>query len=211
MRSVPIPAPSLGSTSSRRSPGGRASLVWLVLLPVVAACAGDRAASPTAPASPRLAVAQEDGTVVAVLTRAEPLSGDLAGSADIGPSGGSFRIRGAGLTVTVPRGAVSRTVHFTATARAGSLVAYEMGPHMTFARPVVLTQDLRKTNFFRLAGDALLSGGYVADLATLDAGGETAVAHEVLPVEVDLSTAKLRLAVAHFSGYVIATGIKSQK
>ena len=81
------------------------------------------------------------------LQRTTPLAAPITVSKVIGADGGTLSIPEAGVTVTVPRGALAQTTTITMTARAGSLVAYDFAPHgITFAKPLVFSQQLRGTN-----------------------------------------------------------------
>ena len=134
---------------------------------------------------------------VTVLRRTVPLAEDEVVSRVIGRWGGVIYLPNAGLTVTVPMGALDRDTRITVTAPAGDLVGYHFAPHgLEFDRDVTLTQNLLQTE-----GLGLLSGLSVAYFE-----GElepTVTALEKLPIWL------LRLLgifqIEHFSGYVIAT------
>ena len=134
---------------------------------------------------------------VDVLRRTVPLAEDEVVSQVIGRWGGVIHLPKAGLTVTVPMGALERNTRITVTAPAGDLVGYHFAPHgLEFDRDVTITQNLLGTE-----GLGLLSGLSVAyfegDLEP------TVTALEELPIWL------LRLLgifqIEHFSGYVIAT------
>lgn len=141
-----------------------------------------------------------------VLERARPLATDITVKARIGYEGGVIAIPEAGLRVVVPRGAVSGPVDFTATARAGNAVAYEFAPHgVRFAKPLVVTQELRGTEWIGLP---LLNfrAGYFKDSEQLDTQRALVQLDEILPLSLDLLRLQVRFNVEHFSGYVISTG-----
>jgi hypothetical protein len=134
---------------------------------------------------------------VTVLRRTVPLAEDEVVSKVIGPWGGVIYLRRAGLTVTVPWGALDSYTRITVTAPAGNLVGYHFAPHgLEFDRSVTVSQSLLQTE-----GLGLLSG-----LSAAYFEGElepTVTALEILPLWL------LRLLgifqIDHFSGYVIAT------
>jgi hypothetical protein len=160
-------------------------------------------AAPSAPASHSLLGGLLGTTIhVTALTRTTPLPAPITVSKKIGILGGSFAIPQAGLTVVVPPLAVLRTTTFTATALAGSAVAYDFGPHMRFAAPLVATQSL--------IGTAAASGGLVNPLSLKvgyfpDSDDITSVT-ELLDVGIDLLNQTSIVTLWHFSGYMWASG-----
>ena len=108
----------------------------VVLALSLAACSADQIAAPTqmkAPAADPSASLLGGllGTVTGVLNlttndavqRTTPLAAAITVTKQIGYDGGTLSIPDAGVTVTVPRGALMRTITITMTARAGSLLA----------------------------------------------------------------------------------------
>ena len=51
-----------------------------------------------------------------------------------------------------------------------------------------------------------LFGGYVAPSDAVDYVGATADVSEMLPVSLDASGSSVSFPIAHFSGYILATG-----
>jgi hypothetical protein len=141
------------------------------------------------------------GVLSPVLTRDEPLTSDEVVSRYIGPWGGTIRLPRAGLTVTVPRGALDRYTRITVKAPAGDLMAYEFLPHGTqFERPVTVAQEVSSNE---AAGglEAIYFEGELQPVVEV---------LEVLPTATIGSAAIFRLE--HFSyygyrrrGYVVAT------
>src|SRR5947209_8334288 len=79
--------------------------------------------------------------------RNTPLATDITAGATIGSAGGTITVPGTGLTLVVPRGAVSVPTAFLVTAKAGKLVAYDFEPHGTrFPVALQFQQDLRGTS-----------------------------------------------------------------
>lgn len=144
--------------------------------------------------------------VMGAITRYEPLVNDVTVSATIGSEGGSFSIPETGLTVTVPAGAVPDSVVFSATAHRGKIVAYDFQPAGRFAVPIQVTQDLYYTSWHHQADLSDVFGGYYTGENALDDEQGEAEVSELPPSVVDVEKCKITLAVAHFSGYVIATG-----
>ena len=122
-------------------------------LALLSACSSEPTSAPAAPiAAPTSAPNADllgsvtglvDKTVsfVAGVQRNVPLATPITVTKTIGSAGGTLSILAAGVTVTVPSGALSTPTVITMTARAGSLVAYDFAPHgITFAKPLVFTQ-----------------------------------------------------------------------
>jgi hypothetical protein len=189
-------------------------LATLALTLAVAACSAD---SPTAPAtlSAQSAVSSNDllggllGTVTNVLgltvngiQRKTPLAAPITVTKTIGWEGGYLSIPEAGVSVIVPVGALSSPTQISMTARAGSLVAYDFAPHgVTFARPLVFTQNVRMTNAGLLSS---LKLGYYSDPSLL--GATTAVVSELISGVLSTLTGTFTAQIRHFSGYVMTCG-----
>lgn len=187
---------------------------------VMAACSGEPTTAPAA-TSPQAPVAQTpsapqaglvDGLVggllnlnlVANLQRTTPLASSITVSQTIGSGGGTLSIPAAGVTVTVPAGALSAPTVITMTARAGSAVAYDFGPHgITFAKPLSLSQKLSGTNA-SLLSVPFLKLGYYSDPSLL--GTVTSLVSELIGGSTNLLTWTYTAPIKHFSGYVIACG-----
>ena len=189
----------------------RLTLVLAALAIAVAGCADAPNAPPTAPASPALTEAPRPAllgilALTPILQRRVALPADVTVRARIGYEGGTIAIPEAGLRVVIPRGAVSEPVDFVATAVAGRGVAYRFDPHgIRFARPLVVTQELRGTEWIGLP---LLNmrAGYFKDDAQLDAERALVRLDELLPLTLDLLRLQARFNVEHFSGYVLTSG-----
>lgn len=142
---------------------------------------------------------------VRALTRAAPLAIDISVSAVIGKSGGTISIPEAGLTLVVPKGAVSSDVRFTATALAGKIVAYDFQPHgTTFAVPLQFSQDLRKTSLLTTLTAPLLDGAYFTDASMLNQASGTALVSELRSATVNLLQFRASFPINHFSGYLVS-------
>jgi hypothetical protein len=174
---------------------------------------------PTAPALPQLqsapAAPSADllGSLTSIITmnglqRTKPLVAAITVAKSIGPDGGTLAIPEAGVTVTVPRGALSATTKITMTARAGTLVAYDFAPHgITFAKPLVFSQQLRGTNATLLSAP-LLRLGYYEDAGLLTK--TSALVSELLGGVVNTLSWTFTSNIRHFSGYVLTCGRRGQ-
>ena len=128
------------------------------------------------------------GILSPVLTRSEPLEEDEVVTETIGWWGGTIHLPRAGLTVTVPRGALLRSTRITVRAPAGDLLGYEFAPHgLQFRRPVTVSQEISA------------SAGELEAIYFDGALQPTVEVLEVLPVSVSRSLAVFR--IEHFSGY----------
>ena len=138
------------------------------------------------------------------LQRTTPLAVPITVSKAIGAEGGTLAIPEAGVTVTVPRGALAATTTITMTARAGTLVAYDFAPHgITFAKPLVFSQQLRGTNATLLSAPLLRLGYYEdANLLTRTGG----LVSELLGGAVNTLTWTFTSTIPHFSGYIVTCG-----
>lgn len=181
------------------------------------ACSADQVTSPTemkaSPADPQASllgglVGTVTGTLNLTTTdavlRTTPLAAPITVSKQIGYDGGTLSIPEAGVTVTVPRGALLRTTTITMTARAGSLLAYDFSPTGTkFYKPLVFNQSLTGTNV-TLLQVPLLRLGYYSDPGLL--GEVTATVSELLGGVTDLLGWSFTAPINHFSGYIVTCG-----
>ena len=187
----------------------------LALALSLVACSADQVAAPTQmKASPAGASSSLLGgllgTVSSVLTtntavqRTTPLAAPITVSKQIGYYGGTLSIPEAGVTVTVPVGALYKTTTITMTARAGSLLAYDFSPTGTvFNKPLVFNQSLNGTNVTLLQAP-LLRLGYYSDPGLL--GTLTATVSDLLAGVVNLVDWSFTAPINHFSGYVVVCG-----
>jgi hypothetical protein len=135
------------------------------------------------------------------LQRTTPLAAPITVSQAIGVEGGTLTIPQAGVTVVVPRGALAQTTTITMTARAGSLVAYDFAPHgITFAKPLVFSQQLKGTNASLLTAP-FLKLGYYSDGGLLTKTG--ALVSELLGGTLNTLTWTFTAPIPHFSGYIV--------
>jgi hypothetical protein len=130
------------------------------------------------------------GILSPVLTREEPLRRDEVVSETIGRWGGTLYLPRAGLSVTVPPGALNGPTRITVRAPAGDLLGYEFAPHgLEFNRPVILTQEVSR----RAAAEGLEVVYFDGELQP------TVGVLEVLPVATFRDRAVF--SIEHFSGY----------
>jgi ZU5 domain-containing protein len=138
------------------------------------------------------------------LQRTRALAAPITVAELIGPNGGTLTIPEAGVTVTVPRGALAASTKITMTARAGSLVAYDFAPHgITFAKPLVFSQKLSGTNATLLSAP-LLRLGYYSDANLLTKSG--GLVSELLGGVVNALSWTFTSKIPHFSGYMVSCG-----
>jgi hypothetical protein len=187
----------------------------LALALSLAACSADQVAAPTqiqaSPAAPSASLLGGLlGTVTGLLTsntavqRTTPLAEAITVSKQIGYYGGTLSIPEAGVTVTVPVGALSRTTTVTMTARAGSLLAYDFSPTgTTFNKPLVFNQSLKGTNVTLLQAP-LLRLGYYSDPGLL--GQLTATVSDLVVGLVSVLDWSFTAPIKHFSGYIVTCG-----
>jgi hypothetical protein len=192
-------------------------LASLALTLVVASCSSDRTTAPASLSAPTAAPSGDLlggllGTVtnalgltsVNGLQRTTPLASPITVAKTIGSTGGTLSIPQAGITVTIPAGALSAPTLITMTARSGSLVAYDFAPHgITFARPLRFSQSLNGTNASILSAP-FLHLGYYADDSLLGATG--GLVSELLSGTVNLLTWTFTSNITHFSGYMVSCG-----
>jgi hypothetical protein len=134
---------------------------------------------------------------VDVLTRKTALTSDEVASARVSLLGAVLVLPRSGLTVVVPPLAAPLGTRITVTAPKGNLVGYHFEPSgMKFRLPLVLTQDLTKTNSTGLL-DPLVGAYFKGELKP------QVTALELLKLKLLNLVAILN--VTHFSGYVIAT------
>jgi hypothetical protein len=184
---------------------------WKVVVAVVAvvgtiSCARD---NPTAPPS-QIAVPHTASStlfpspvIIVPLQRVTPLTTNQQVSATIGIFGGTLTIPNAGLTLVVPPLAVLSPTTITATALAGSSVAYEFAPHgLQFMAPVVATQSLVGTQAGAggpLFGQPLYVGYFASS-------GLISSVTELLNAPVNLLGVTSTAILWHFSGYTWSSG-----
>ena len=178
-----------------------------------AACSSDSAGLPSAPSATfsNAPVKSPLSATTAALTltkgaqRTSALPSNLTVTQAIGVDGGTLSIPQAGVTITVPAGALAATTLISMTARGGAIIAYDFAPHgTTFAKPVVFTQTLAGTNVSAAALAPLLTLGYYADpsfLTTL--GGSVS---EFISGSSNPANGSFTASISHFSGYMVACG-----
>jgi hypothetical protein len=176
----------------------------------LASCGGDQPTLPqlqqSAPEAPASDLLGGLTSLVGVngLQRTTALAAPITVTKVIGTEGGTLAIPEAGVTVTVPQGALSATTTITMTARAGTLVAYDFAPHgITFAKPLVFSQQLRGTNATLLSAP-FLGLGYYQDASLLTKTG--GLVSQLLGGTVNTLTWTFTSSIPHFSGYIVTCG-----
>jgi hypothetical protein len=187
----------------------RASALFAALCLTATSCADAGRREIVAPADHPTGPAQgllTELLVVNVLQRLQPLSQSYSASATIGTAGGTIRIPQTGFTITFPAGAVAQPVTVQVTALAGRNVAYRFEPHgLVFLKEPVIAQDLGLTEaVMGLLPLTQLEGGYYPQDGLLGAG--VASVSETRPARIGLLPLRMTFSIAHFSGYVAASG-----
>jgi len=185
----------------------------LALAFALASCSSDQATAPLRPTAPAASLSTKPiGNLTSalhvasakVIRRTSPLQRPITVSKTIGWDGGTLSIPEAGVTVTVPRGALDTSTVITMTARAGAPVAYDFSPHgLTFHQPLTLTQSLNGTN----AGPldlAYLQLAYYTDPSLV--GDATAVVSELIDGVLGIVDWSFSAPIRHFSGYILTCG-----
>jgi hypothetical protein len=198
----------------------RIGAMAVVSLALVAACSSEPTSAPSSPLAAPASAPSADlvgglvggvtSTVNKLLTavlgvqRNTGLASSITVTKTIGSGGGSLSIPQAGVTVTVPSGALASNTVITMTARAGKLIAYDFAPHgVTFAKPLVFTQSLSGTNASLLSAP-FIQLGYYSDPSLLTAVG--GLVSELLSGNVNLLSWTFTSNIKHFSGYMVAMG-----
>jgi len=191
-------------------------------------CSPDRLAAPDAgpslaaadhiaPTSSKPVIPTVPIDTVGVLQWEKPLKQNMSVTVKVSPKGGHVDLGATGLTLYFAPGAVSQTLTVTATAYAGSAVAYSFEPHGTvFNAPVYVVQRLDHTTYRHARGlNKTVQGAYMPDgLADLSADGKTAVVSEVYNTAIEklrdrlgqLAQVDAVFEIHHFSGYILTGG-----
>jgi hypothetical protein len=201
--------PSRNPSMKTKSFFQRLSLVMLVA--IVAACAD----APTHPATPAIDPGEATpiiGTLlgapdtVIALRRLQPLASTITVSKTIGLFGGTLSIPAAGASIYFPPGALLRSTKITMSAPAGSVVAYEFGPHGSqFLLPPVITQSLSGVAMTGVDPSGLVAA-YFSNLGDVNLATGVSLVTELLNLTVSLGNKTVHFPVGHFSGYLIAMG-----
>ena len=135
-------------------------------------------------------------------------------SGTISPWGGTLTIPASDFTITFPIGAVSQPTLITITSDP-NYVAYKMYPHMTFAKPVVVTQRLNHTVVYGKPLPSPIFGAYVDDSNVDLLGNLLGTVFKALEIELSATlyvpgSSTLpeitTWTVNHFSRYMLASG-----
>ena len=142
---------------------------------------------------------QEPAAGFDVLRRTKPLKKAERRSMVIGPRGGTITLKKAGLSLVVPRGALTTRTRITLAAPAGDAVAVYFAPHgLQFERRATVRLSLKGTN----AGSA----GFNSFLGVYFAGDVGASVTPLETFEAGCADKKCSFNIEHFSGYAVAGG-----
>ena len=130
--------------------------------------------------------------------RREKAKGRASVKAVIGPDGGT--LSAGGVKLTIPRGALNRSVKIRMTVPKSDFVEARFAPHgLNFNVPATLSFDLADAES---AARENVVGVYIGPKG-LDAAG-VAEGRETFPVQVRNEAASYD--ISHFSGYIVASG-----
>jgi ZU5 domain-containing protein len=140
-----------------------------------------------------------------LLTRAHPVGPEHA-SAVIGPAGGTLSLSGAGLTLVIPPGALTRPLAIQVRTNSRDLVSYAFAPHgLQFAKPIEIVQSL---SGLRPMDGSSVTGGYLENgRLDVDTAG---VGHFAQLLPVHRGNGSLAFLTGHFSGYAFASGVAAR-
>lgn len=135
-----------------------------------------------------------------VLLRDKALKRDEVRSSVIGAKGGTIELKKAGVTLVIPRGALSTKTRITVTAPAGRAVAFIFAPHgLQFHKPAIIRVKTKGTNAEDLSSfDSLIGVYFAGDVGS----GVTPL--EIIETRIERN--EIVLLIDHFSGYAIAGG-----
>src|SRR6476661_1016289 len=175
----------------------------------VSACSVERVAGPSMEPAKSDLISSTTTLLTGTLQRVTALrwsqpATEASASKTIGAAGGTLTAPG-GLTLVVPKGAVSSNTTFTVTRLAGNVVAYDFEPHGTsFAQPLQLTQSTAGTNFNTYALRTLVRGGYYKDKSLINQVLGLVFVSEFRPASVSSDRSAVKFTVDHFSGYMVS-------
>jgi hypothetical protein len=195
------------------------SLLGLALATTsLVAIACSDATAPQAPAADRISQIDAEnqnllggilGILIAPVQRNTALANDVTWSFTAGSAGAISSNSSVGLTVTIPRGALSQNVRITVTALKGKPVAYRFEPHLEFNKKVVLTQSLKGTSS-GLLSNLLYKGAHFPGATPQYTSNGMAIVDEVVPAILSnllsLLTRTASFGVDHFTGWILASG-----
>jgi hypothetical protein len=148
--------------------------------------------------------------VVTLVARPTTLQNDISWSFYAGPGGVVSSNSAAGLSITVPPGALSQTTRITVTVKAGNVYNYQFQPEgLQFAQPVVVTQNLTDNSLLGsllggLTGTSTNIRGAYYSASTLQYDPTTgqATVNELEPTVA--IPGYVSFSIKHFSGYTLA-------
>ncbi len=171
------------------------------------ACGRDRASvtSPAVPRSPSHLLGLS--VQVPIITRLTPLALPVQWSFVASPTGSQSSNLLTGLTIVVPKGAVSVPTLITVTAEAGAPLAYDFQPAgLHFNTPITLVQDMSITSLVNaVIGSAVTGAYYSTTTLQYNATTGTAPVNEFEPTSTNWLLMQTSVSVSHFSGYTFAS------
>ena len=177
---------------------------------LMAATVGCQDSMPSAPRSPGAGgfdatKAASPSSKVYVLRRRAPLDSDITVTATVGYAGGTLSIPAAGLTVTIPTGALIFNTKISVTALHGKFVAYQFGPHgQFFLKRITVEQSL--TDTYSVNNAPQYRGAYFNSDPSSWQDLLVSVL-ELITTTVDFNANVAQFGVIHFSGYLMSSGL----
>lgn len=166
---------------------------------ILSACTADQTIAPAvSSAANELRTAEvvhiDNASELVIVSRIAPLGRHLTASKVVGAAGGTIAIPDAGVTLSIPAGALQMPTQVSITARPGHAVAYDIKPYgLVFAKPVTFAQTLRNTD----ARPAGISLSALSRSGSLSAG---------ISGTIDGLTDTFTTSVDRASGYIMSCG-----
>jgi hypothetical protein len=135
-----------------------------------------------------------------VLRRTKPLSRRVTVTQTVGASGGTIKLRGAGVTLEISAGALSANTAITITAPSGNVVAFEFSPHgLRFGAAASIRLDIKGTTAEGAKDSDAYAGVYFV-------GDMSAAVQPLELLRTHLDGRQIVFDIEHFSGYAVAGG-----
>lgn len=183
------------------------------------ACAESFSAGPEEEAPPGFLVGQPlfDHRAYADTFAVTPLGADTrdaySASVELHPNRGAvLEIPETGLTVIFPRRSVRERVRVTVTAIPGPYIMYDFQPHgLRFENWVIVKQSLKGTTAYAnpAVADQIGAAYFPTETPQIDPATGAVSVVELQPSLPDFTRTKLFWGIQHFSGYMVASGVRS--
>ncbi len=184
----------------------KSTLAALVASVAAVACSdGSSILQTEGPSALRPSFSGESGSELRLMQRTVPLLDEMSTARQVGPNGGTLRIKQAGIVVKVPAGALDESVHLRLVALPGDDVAFEFEPHgISFNQPLELRIFVEDTELEYLE-DQNTPNGPLDDVTGVYWEGDLATGFTILETfPVEYYDGRLIFETDHFSGYALA-------